>query len=74
MSDGTPVEQQWYSTSFLIVMLQQPPSFVEELARRAGVQPGMHVNGVPHYRGDAVQRMGAVLRDARMEAEAAANN
>jgi hypothetical protein len=74
MAGDVPPELQWYSLGFIACMIQQPLHFVEKLARMAEVEPGQFINGVPHYRGDHVQRMAALLQDARDEAEAAANN
>jgi hypothetical protein len=67
--DARPPEQQFYSLGFLCGMLQQPPHFIQNLARMAEVQPSYVVNGIPHFRGDDVQKMAAVLQAARDQCE-----
>ena len=77
MSDGTPPERQLYSIGFLSQMLHRPPQWVQNLAVLAEVEPHQVINGVPHFRGDDVQKMAATLeslRDKVETIEAAGNN
>jgi hypothetical protein len=73
LGDVAP-EKQIYSLGFIAQMIQQPTHFVMKLARVAEVEPCQFINGVAHFRGDAVQRMAAVLQDERDKVEAAVNN
>ena len=63
MSDGTPVEQQFYSIGFVCGMLQKPPSFIVTLMEAAEVKFCHTLDGVGMIRGDDLQKMASVLED-----------
>jgi hypothetical protein len=72
-----PVERQFYSVACLCGLLQQPPEFIHRMMRAANIEFAWTENGVGVIRGDDVQRMAAMLEQAREvveKSEAAPNN
>lgn len=74
MRGDVPPEKQFYSVGFVCGMIQNTPTFVEQLMRRAGVEYHHYENGVGVIRGDDLQLMASVLQDERNQVEAAPSN
>lgn len=67
-----PPEKQFYSLGTVSQHFQQSPQQVLELATRVGVEPDHWMNGVPVFRGDAVEAMLDKLNSKRTAIKKAA--